>query len=972
MIRLFLYDKFEDATKEYEVELKEDIQISITKQFTDLSNPTAIINDWSKTVAIPFTQKNNEIFGCLFRADRTVTAGAPVGQFDFDPTKKVQFRLFNDSNLIMAGYMKVLNVEQKSSVVGSYNVTLNGELGRIFQIMKNITFDNSRSTEDGYIDGKQYIDEYINAELIKKCWESQIYTINPTLLHVNDENYDITNYITFAPNNAFSDDFDYKSYECYTTDRGYFFDTFENELQYKWDLDNFTTYKAEQCIPNGITPRGISEFRSYLQIPAIYFHKLFGIFQEKAEEITGYTFDLDNGWFSEANMYWFDQIFCLNNFNLEKDEASERHYTMQTTWKKITQGTSTWNYHDDFITNQIGEGQYPYSFSNRGFWLTENWSFNANSTFKLAIKFTKAGQYTQGYDLGNQSIFVFTLYYRDFNNQTIKSENFYIVGRSFDTSTPVPSNSTKLITDHTEYIYNADTDETTITIYTNIPITTPLYTYFFNNASGVKYYIEFNFFNHYSMIDITVDSIDVQFQGSWNIYKTPNRSFTKFTLNDIWNNDYNLFDVILNYCKKYRIFIEVDDLKKKIYFISAKKYFKYNSVEDWTGKIDYSKNWKLDPYVAESKYLLFNYNNNESKINKIYKNDTGLNFGELRAETDFNFNEDTANLFNNLNGGFTYKSNYLPWDWLYELDNMNSTTSEIFICNAGENNKQISVFGQYFLINDREKFQYTDDPRYEHRPISITDDTINQIMNDFYCFNQTPEKYDCTTDYYTKLTIMNSTSDYLITFGKPVKSYAEDILSHTEPEYNIFWKQYFDDIYNINTKKIMCYVRLNDDDFKNFKFNKFVQINNTLYFVNKIQDYQLNKNESTKVELVSINNPTNYYAPSMFFWVVAYSKLKDINITSFPVTVEYDIVGYDLSERTFEAFDIKTEPFSLDMDINYRFEKIDQGLQKLYFDIDYAQQIRPGQTYTIKAKVTTPPGGGGVYDLIQMNLHIVE
>ena len=57
MLRLFLQN--------YEIELTEDIQVAITKQFEDITNPTSIINDWSKTVKIPATSQNNKIFGHL-------------------------------------------------------------------------------------------------------------------------------------------------------------------------------------------------------------------------------------------------------------------------------------------------------------------------------------------------------------------------------------------------------------------------------------------------------------------------------------------------------------------------------------------------------------------------------------------------------------------------------------------------------------------------------------------------------------------------------------------------------------------------------------------------------------------------------------------------------------------------------------------------------------------------------------------
>lgn len=38
-----------------EIELKDEVQFLLNKQFEDITNPTVIINDWSKTVEIPST-----------------------------------------------------------------------------------------------------------------------------------------------------------------------------------------------------------------------------------------------------------------------------------------------------------------------------------------------------------------------------------------------------------------------------------------------------------------------------------------------------------------------------------------------------------------------------------------------------------------------------------------------------------------------------------------------------------------------------------------------------------------------------------------------------------------------------------------------------------------------------------------------------------------------------------------------------
>jgi hypothetical protein len=51
------------------------------------------------------------------------------------------------------------------------------------------------------------------------------------------------------------------------------------------------------------------------------------------------------------------------------------------------------------------------------------------------------------------------------------------------------------------------------------------------------------------------------------------RSNSRFTLNDLWNNDYNLLNEILNYCKMYRISVLLDDFEKKIIFKQQSQYF---------------------------------------------------------------------------------------------------------------------------------------------------------------------------------------------------------------------------------------------------------------------------------------------------------------------------------------------------------------------------------------------------------------
>jgi hypothetical protein len=44
------------------------------------------------------------------------------------------------------------------------------------------------------------------------------------------------------------------------------------------------------------------------------------------------------------------------------------------------------------------------------------------------------------------------------------------------------------------------------------------------------------------------------------------RSRVHFSLNDLWDNEYNLFSEILKYCKVFNLVVLVDDLKRTITF----------------------------------------------------------------------------------------------------------------------------------------------------------------------------------------------------------------------------------------------------------------------------------------------------------------------------------------------------------------------------------------------------------------------
>ena len=878
MLRLFL--------KNYEIELTEDIQVAITKQFEDVTNPTSIINDWSKTVKIPATSHNNKIFGHLNNVDKlTVSGSGSIGVY-FDPYKKIDFRLQWGDAIVMTGYAKNVSCDKDY-----YNLTLNGELGKVFQEMKKITFDKTTDDTKYLIDGSQYVDETINKDLIYRLWnnepdfenlnliEKYIWSFNATtgekVKQINGA-YKTQNYLGFAPNNGFNDGFDYSIFEKFSKALK-FVDTLEKRDKKENYFLDATGVSADNVLPNGMTPRGIGEFRSYLQLPYIYWNKLFQIFTKKTKEITGYDCILNQDWFNKTNPYWTRLVYMLKSFNV-KDTSNVASQDIVT---KIANTITSW-----YPAEATSLSRDPGWTKSKGIYLT----FENNSSTTL-----------ENYPLPNANYNIIKVFV---GNVILRLNNFGGNVTSFNPNNPlnirivltgnetieryikiVPTGTDIEVDDKTTVALNFN-DLQTITEngrqYTVLP---ELQAFFkidektFGNNIKITYYLnwekESNPTKDGSLTSSgnTASSISLDLSsavGSVNVtsYNDVFRSGAEFTLNDLWNSEINLFDEILNYCKMYRIGIFCDYFNKQIIFKPLHSFFNDYKIEEWTTKVDLGKDYHIEPITFDSKYVLFNYKDMDVKINKDYKEKYGLNFGEYKLSTAYEFNTETKNLFNKINVGVPYTPTFFAWNNLYFNSRIIYTLpNEIFPHNI-QDEKIIDLFGCYFIYNGLKAFDTNEELNLSE--VSITDDTYFQLYNNIFCYSQYSDKLKSLR--YPKLDI--AYDKHLCTFATPMDNYTYDKNSYNNRTgiYENFWKNYLDERYNVQNKIVTCYIYLKPGDYINFSFNKFVKINNQIYMVNKIYDYDITSSEPTKVDLITIQNIEGYTKALTFDWFQLYNS----------------------------------------------------------------------------------------------------
>lgn len=902
-IRLFLENK--------EVELDNSVDFTLNQYFEDTSKPTDKYIEFSKTVSIPFTINNNRLFGSIYSPDRIITYDntGDYTNIHFDPYKKISMRLQNGDDVLMVGFAKMLSVDWDGEK-GVYNLNLYGELGKVFGELSKVSFDSTNLEQDYWIYGGDYYNETLNRQLIYDSWNSNQNVIN--LVRTNDSHYEPHNIVGWTPLNIRydNDTLDQKSFELSDGSTKTFTEVLEQ-------LTNPTFVDATKCNPDtaigdGLMPREIGEWRSYLQQPFMYFNKLMQIMADKCKLLTGYEFSLDPNWFSYKNPFYKNVVFTLKNF--EKDEFVSNTYSVTTPGRGYTSNSNYTTQKGGLLKisnpNEVKPIYHPTydEFSLNNFEKV-GISFNLPITFWVASETIKSDvqinndnalivetQYVDASDRTQSWYYVFVS-----KNTTVKSSIRSKYSGNIITFITVDS-FTKKESGYLSYEYKTTITPAFSADYTNSAIKLKLNVVFYKNNWPFT-----------SGGDAEVNGTGIESNGignvQFNLYEKTTRSYGNITLNTLWNNDVKPFDLIMQYCKMFRIGIFADNVKKQIKFIPYSTYFSQYEVLDWTDKLDKGLDYQIKPITYENKWVKFNYDDNSTKLNEKYNKKFGLQFGEYKIDTHYVFNDETEELFEDIKCPMENTDNVLSWTNLYSNKRIvYSFPAEMYIYSKDDDNKLQDNFGTFYL--DAGIVDFDTEDRLYLRSNIITDDSQNMIGTGKYVYNQYSNQIK-TTKYHQLSTFIGK---YMITYTVPSYTFCYQDYKGKVGLYETFWQNYLQERYDVQNKIVTCYLRLKNSDWNNFDFNKFVKIDNQLYFVNKIFDYNPSSNEPTKCELITIQDVNGYikdgYNPYLAISpetdtttrnsgsvVVNVESTQDVYVTSsIPTYIQID--GKNLSNTT--------------------------------------------------------------------------
>lgn len=708
-----------------EVDLGKSTDILYNYNIDDVLSPGAVRNAFSRTLSLPSTPRNHRAFGHIFEGDEVN---------GYDASKKVDFVLYNGSEVYETGYCRLTAVKRTYNST-TYDVSLFGSLGSLFW---NLSYNPDSEAGDGekktladldFGNGQEELDFDITKEAVKDAWE-----------HIGDPDSK-WNIINFAPTyNGIPEDFDADKVLVYTgqqssspVTRGN-----RNELTTHKEVDGVDYYPYQGYVlaelPKEYTGDEMREWRSYLTRPVVNVKRVIEACADSRNN-SGYNVVLHPSFFNDNNPYW-SQAWMTLPLLTSIDYTAKEEVPLTVALGSPMSGTTTTGdtgYYEDRVVTVSGEtgnmqamkvvvdvsvdalfstapGETVYPSA-----LNQSYGINYMcSVFLQLVAFDQFGNAIGGSDLYNLTSMYGTRRVSQTVGRTTRSQiiNYIPVPSDFDFDfwgdgyvqmpggfTPVNGNyrwvggamgenldHITLVADRIPQdaylklcltkVYRAPQSATWNrwdTLWKAVPVEgrMPYYTPVYCNGFNVT-------LNSYQ---VYVDSEDAI------------RSGARITKKTLLSTSYTPAEFLLSYCKLFGLYFVQDPYEKKVTIMPRSEFFERDEDPvDIQDQIDRSREATLTPLSFDSKWYLWSLDG-EGEYYENYGSVYAKEFGAKRVNTGFGFNNETkrvmdGNIFRNAvqcverSSSFCLSNNsfILPWrfqGFTYNLYHDREDTTEV-------------------------------------------------------------------------------------------------------------------------------------------------------------------------------------------------------------------------------------------------------------------------------------------------------
>lgn len=1009
------------------VDFSSELSMPFNYQLEDTNNPTILKNMFTKTITIVGTPNNNKVFGNIYNLDRkqliddTLLTGAY-----FNPSKRTPFQLFRNGELIESGYMQLNSITMKNKVI-NFEITLFGGIGDFLyglqysQDNEPLTLSDLkykvRDKQGNVLESDREMDFRINAEVVAKSWKQ---------LREKTTTGEIQDYISFIPSyNGSYENFDNNKVLINTHSTDLITDKTKDV-----DGKNYSTYNGYVMadLKDDFTEWSMRDLRSYHQRPALKMSKFIEAICD-TDNNNGYTVNLDTSFFNSSNPYYNDAYIALPLLtsivqNSQDELRSELTIRPKATLKVgsvnsqvINEASSNVILLSSGILSNNGDNinasftpvqtkfdiniDYQLSTqSNTTKELFDAYLFSSNSidtstgvvvpmvynkVVATATMVQVVVEDAEGNILGYSNIHQFSNYPNDNVNQdkwvdfqpiveapinrisgswkySSANNRHYFSSKDGNTFRITAKNIKRSSTFAIKlYVWRVKNDRNVGFAQTDKLVASTLYT----DAMPPVF--------HPATISLLSDDnnsyIGVEFPDS-NVFTN-----AQITKDKLLKTEKTPADYLLSYCKLFGLYFSKDTANKTIKIEQRNNYFKQEII-DLCDRIDKSKDIRITPIIFDNKFYRMALEPNSDHYNEKYQNEFGVNYGQKRINTNYNFNAETKDLLTDnvyqktipILGTNKYYRNFYDDEGkqipafmvegitykLFNENNENIESTDITLdskvnlkaTEAINSKSGYDAFEKecFFKLNNNKEtladisssliFFNGMSPINTKVTYWLTDDTPEMaLLNDNKsCYLYTESAFDANNQFigyaYASLPQflsikkqVNNVKDSF-DFAPPREVFIPDLTYDEQTTlYDRYWKDFYTDQLDINTKKISCYVNLNGINVNSTLLRNFYHYGNSYWILNKIENYEPNKSLPTKCELIRVQSINNYIKPigvDRDYIDTDYSPVVNANGSQLNVTVKSNIDWKMGAEYGGNRLNI-TSGTSGETVINYRY-----------------------------------------------------
>lgn len=961
-----------------EVEFSNVPEILYNYKIDDATEPAVIKNSYSKTISIPGTPNNNRIFGNYENPQNEGTGSGTYFGIGFDPRKRMPFEITIDGEVYETGYARLDNFTQDRGTV-VWNLSLFGGLGDFFYNLEYGEDESKRKlsslvyrTTSADTSSELDLSFTISAGTLYQAWIG-----NPTAAKWQTINF--ASCYDGVPN-------DFSADKVLINYNG--INETVSKLGFSAVTSGGTTYVsyngyALASLPEEFTQAEMREFRSWMQRPILSVRKTIEAICFP-ENNGGYEVSLDRDFFNSTNPYYYNLYMTLPLLS----EISSSEYSSSDAYSvhNFTRAPGGLNYNNYQRIINIVQLDPAVSINDSRI------RFNINlvtSAFTGSNGATADTMYTSAYVdeyFGRPSGEGDFETYRSFSSWAVQivayagtnynssvlaaSEVAWLtspVGNDYLSFSEIPSGMYKPEKDASYFnvfgnfvkqgnVYKWSTD---FSLNIEIPagaksygvILTPLA----NPVTGTTYgggtavgygsrrrmaykatQIASVDGNRCSMVPYS-SSTETFISGNTWVYgsdgETMGYTGAQISKNMLLDTDYSPCDFLLSYTKLFGLYFIKDPVNKKIQILTRKNFFKRDEIVEFTDRIDRTS-METKPLAFDSKWYKWAVEQVESEAEDDYEKVTGKQYGDHTVNTNYDFNSDTKDIFDNniFRGGImaTERSpkNYRvgadkskPWmhiGYSYDLYNPANMESAITIdiqksvafnktamqedypfydlfarpVFHTEGNSPSDGSNVLLLRNGYKNLTYTSEGATNNFYCYITDDVpeMGVLNENKACWLYTlSEKSKAGTDiakriyrvpYYTRA-IVNTSNGFIVRtldFGTPEKIYVPGVqMLDRAGMYPWFWEDYMNDLFSRNSRVLKTKVLFKEkpgiEDLR-----RFYLIDGTLWRMAAINDWNVAEDRLTTCEFIKVQNAFNYNSITPIGYQTVYLSVEAYSV----------------------------------------------------------------------------------------------